>query len=254
MSLDVVDLRAFYASPLGIVASRILSARVRARWENVVGASLLGLGYATPYLAEFRHDAMRTLAMMPAEQGVVPWPGHGEPSSSALVEELKLPLPSSSIDRVLLVHMLEMTEQPAEMLREVWRVLDPGGRLLLIVPSRRGWWAGAEWTPFGHGRPYSKAQLMRLLRETLFSPLDWGEALHMFPSNRRTLVRSALVLERVGRYLSLPFAGVHIVEASKDVFSAVPARRATRLAAQLKPILVPAPVVEPRRGPEPPTG
>ena len=190
---------------------------------------------------------MRTLAFMPAEQGVIHWPGQGEPSSTALVEETKLPLPSSSVDRVLLVHMLEVTEQPAETLREVWRVLDSGGRLLLIVPSRRGWWAGAEWTPFGHGRPYSRSQLTQLLRETLFSPLDWTEALHMPPSNRATMVRSAVMFERIGRYLSLPFAGVHIVEATKDVFSAIPARRATKLAAQLKPILVPAPVVGPRR-------
>ena len=69
----------------------------------------------------------------------------------------------------------------------------------------------------------------------------------MPPSNRATMVRSAVMFERIGRYLSLPFAGVHIVEATKDVFSAIPARRATKLAAQLKPILVPAPVVGPRR-------
>lgn len=246
-SLDVVDLRNFYSSPLGMAAARILSAQIAASWDNVVGLSLLGLGYATPFMAQFRADAMRTLAMMPAEQGVLHWPITGEPSSSALVEDDALPLPSASIDRVLLVHMLEMSQHPAEMLREVWRVLEPGGRLIVVAPSRRGWWARAEWTPFGHGHPYSKSQLTHLLRETLFSPMEWSDALHLFPSNRPTLVRSAMVFERLGRAVSSPFAGVHVVEATKQVYSAIPARRAVKLAAQLKPILVPAPAVEPRR-------
>lgn len=245
--LDVVFLREFYASPLGQMARRVIRTRVTQRWDTVVGSSLLGLGYATPYLGPFRRDAMRTLAFMPAEQGVLHWPPPGEPNSTALVEEDALPLPTSSVDRVLVAHLLEVTQHPAEMLREVWRVLDGGGRLILIVPSRRGWWAGAEWTPFGHGRPYSKSQLTDLLRETLFSPLDWSEALHMPPSNRLSIVRSGLFLERAGRFLNSPFAGVHVVEATKQVYSAIPARRASKLAAQLKPVLVP--VTEPRTHP-----
>jgi SAM-dependent methyltransferase len=245
--IDVVDLRNFYSSPLGVAASRILNERVRARWNTVVGATIVGLGYAVPYLSQFRTDAMRTLAFMPAEQGVMHWPVPGEPNSTALVEDEALPLPSSSVDRVLLVHMLEIARYPGNILNEVWRVLDSGGRLLMIVPSRRGFWSGAEWTPFGHGRPYSKTQLTDLLREAMFTPIDWAEALYMMPSNRTTLVRSAMMFERLGRMVASPFAGVHVVEATKQVYSAIPARRALKLAAQLKPILVPAPVAEPRR-------
>jgi SAM-dependent methyltransferase len=248
MSLDVVDLRAFYASPLGAAAQRVIQARLSQRWDNVVGASILGLGYAVPYLGAFRPEAMRTLALMPAEQGVLHWPAQGEPSSTALVDDDALPLPASSVDRVLMTHMLEVSQHPADALREAWRVLDPGGRLLIVVPSRRGPWARAEWTPFGHGRPYSRGQLTHLLRETLFSPLEWAEALHMPPTLSPTVIRSAALFERAGRLLASPFAGVHVVEATKQVYSAIPARRATRLAAQLKPILVPAPVAEGRRG------
>ena len=47
--------------------------------------------------------------------------------------------------------------------------------------------------------------------------------------------------ERVGAALSMPFAGVHIVEASKQVYRAIPARRERpQLIPSLRPVLVPS--------------
>lgn len=91
-------------------------------------------------------------------------------SSTALIFDEELPLPDSSIDRVLMVHSLEFAESPRETLKELWRVLAPGGRLVIVVPNRRGVWARMEHTPFGSGRPYSRGQLTSLLRETNFTP------------------------------------------------------------------------------------
>src|SRR6516225_1310180 len=88
----------------------------------------------------FREEAERCLAFMPAVQGVVKWPTN-RPGLAALVDELELPLTDSAVDRVLLVHALEMARDPIALLREVWRVLAGGGRLLIVVPNRRGVWA-----------------------------------------------------------------------------------------------------------------
>ena len=85
MSIDVIDLRSFYSSSLGEVARRVVHKIVRQRFSNCSGYSILGVGYATPYLEVFREEAVRVLAFMPAEQGVVNWPASGL-SSSALVE------------------------------------------------------------------------------------------------------------------------------------------------------------------------
>jgi SAM-dependent methyltransferase len=241
MPLDVVDLRTFYASPLGKVARRFVSRIVRQRWDNCCGLSLLGVGYATPYLGIFREEAMRLLAFMPAEQGVVNWPSAG-PSASALVETGTLPLPDGSIDRVILVHAVEAVEHPRDLLAEVWRILTPGGRAIAVVPSRRGLWARVDTTPFGFGQPFSKSQLRELLRETLFSPIHWAEALYVPPFARRTLLSSAYAFERVGAGLSLPFAGVHLVEATKQLYRPILAHRPARRAAlrQLEAALTPA--------------
>jgi SAM-dependent methyltransferase len=239
--MDVVDLRDFYAQRLGTVARRFIARGIRARWTNTASLRVLGIGYATPYLGLFREEAERCLALMPAPQGVVRWPS-SKPALAALVEEDDLPLTDAAVDRVLLVHALENSADPIGLLREVWRVLAGGGRLLAVVPNRRGLWARMDTTPFGSGRPYSRSQITHLLRETWFTPTGWGEALYVPPVSLGLFLRSAAAWERAGATISAPFAGVHIVEATKQVYRAIPARRERRrLMPALKPVLIPSP-------------
>src|SRR4249919_4129436 len=108
MSIDVVDLRNFYAMHLGLVARRFIGRGIRRRFADTRGQRVLGVGYPTPYLGLFREEAERCLAFMPAAQGVVKWPS-ARPALSALVDEFELPLPDAAVDRVLLVHTLEMS-------------------------------------------------------------------------------------------------------------------------------------------------
>jgi SAM-dependent methyltransferase len=241
MSIDVVDLRAFYSQRLGTVARHFVGRGIREHWNETQGLRLLGIGYAGPYLGLFRDEAERCLAFMPAAQGVVKWPTV-RPTLSALVDDLELPLPDASIDRVLLVHALENSQNPTALLREVWRVLASGGQLLAVVPNRRGLWARMDTTPFGHGRPYSRSQITSLMRDAWFTPVSWSEALYVPPIQRGWFLRSAVAWERVGATLSAPFAGVHIVDATKQVYRPIPARREKRvLVPALKPALAPSP-------------
>src|SRR5512140_1994296 len=241
MSIDVVDLRNFYAHRLGVVARRFIGRGIRSRLADTRAMRVLGIGYPTPYLGLFREEAERCLAFMPAAQGVVQWPSL-RPSLAALVDEHELPLPDAAVDRVLLVHALEMSDDAVALLREVWRVLAAGGRLVAVVPNRRGLWARMDTTPFGHGRPYSRSQLNQLLRETWFTPTGWSEALYVPPIARGWFLRSAVAWERTGATLSAPFAGVHLVEATKQVYRASPARREMRrLVPALEPALAPSP-------------
>jgi len=103
----------------------------------------------------------------------------------------------------------------------MWRVLAPEGRLILVVPNRRGVWARLDNTPFGQGRPYNRRQLDQLLCEAMFSPLDWGGALYFPPLGRRVLLRSSTAWERVGEGISPAFCGVLIVEASKELVAPI---------------------------------
>jgi SAM-dependent methyltransferase len=239
MALDVTDLRKFYASPLGETSRRLVGALLTQRWDALSGLSIVGLGYATPYLEFFEGQPLRLLAMMPAEQGVVNWPAKGL-SASALIDDSMLPLPDACIDRVLLAHGLETAEHPRELLEEIWRVLTPGGRLMVVAPNRSGLWARLDTTPFGHGRPYSRGQLLDLMRETLFSPIYWSEALYAPPLERARLLRFAPLIEKVSGHLSLPGAGVIVVEAAKEVYRLVGVERPRRALPELAPALAPA--------------
>ena len=135
---------------------------MRGFFDATRGGMVVALGYGVPYLGPFRQDAACLAALMPETQGALVWPSAGS-LLSVLVEDRQLPLPDNSVDRLLLVHSLEATDRPATLLREVWRVLVPEGRLLIVVPNRRSVWARIDTTPFGHGRPYSRSQLERLL-------------------------------------------------------------------------------------------
>ena len=158
MYRDVVDLREFYQTSLGQVALRQLKRRIREFWPDLTGQSVLGIGYATPYLRPFIGEAERVIAVMPSTQGVVFWPPEG-PGLTTLSDESSLPFDDLSFDRVMIVHGLEATEHSRQMLREIWRVLAGGGRLLIVAANRSGLWSMTERTPFGHGSPYSGPQL-----------------------------------------------------------------------------------------------
>jgi hypothetical protein len=237
MHLDVGELQTFYDSHAGQIARRLIRQRLREVWPNVRGLSVLGLGFATPYLRPFVGEAERVIALMPAQQGISHWPT-GSANLAALTEEATLPLPDSSIDRVVVAHVLETTEARSQMLRQIWRILTPSGRIVVIAPNRTSLWAQFETTPFGHGTPFSRSQLSRLLTEAMFTPTATTTCLHMPPFGTRYLLRTGARWESMGQKIWPQLAGVHLAEAIKEVMALTPAR-GLRQRVPAKPVLVP---------------
>ncbi len=75
--MDVVELREFYASPLGNATRRLLAAKLKPRLGSLNDACVMGMGFATPYLDDLPSETKRTLAFMMARQGVIHWPREG---------------------------------------------------------------------------------------------------------------------------------------------------------------------------------
>ena len=134
-------------------------------------------------------------------------------------EETQLPIADKSVDFALIVHALEFTPSPHEMIREVWRVLADGGRLILIVPNRTSLWTQTEKTPFGQGHTYSLSQLNTFLRENTFTPLHAEHALYIPPSQSRVSLSTASVWEKIGHKWFRNFSGILIVEATKQIYA-----------------------------------
>jgi len=239
MRQGVLELREFYASPLGRVARSMVSRKVVEAWGDASGLDVLALGYATPFVDGFGDRPRRVVAAMPAPQGVEAWPAGGR-GRACLVDEAALPLTNALFDRVLAVHALEESDDPVALLRQVYRVLAPTGRVILAVTARHGLWADAENTPFGHGRPFSRRQLEQLVREAELEPVGWTRALYAPPL--AWTARWAEGFEQAGALLWPPFAGLILMEAMKQTFVARPQGQRAIRRAPVRSVLQPVPI------------
>ena len=232
--MDGRGLNEFYDSPMGQRTRRLILRRLRQFWSNPKGRRVLGYGFTRPYLRAFLPDAERCIAAVPVSLGPVPaWPK--EKCLTTLTEEDALPFPDAFFDLALVVHGLEEAEGLRPLLRQLWKVLAPEGRLLIVAANRASLWAQLERSPFGHGRPFSRSELDQLLRGAMFVPEQWQQALYAPPIASRALIGGGVGWERFGGRFFPALGGVHIAEASKSLYApATPARARAAARAQLK--------------------
>lgn len=241
MHLDVVEFEQFYKTQLGHLVQRSVRARLRQLWPIVEEDSVLGLGFPNPVMTRYGREARRAIVGMPAGQGADWWQPQGK-NATAMMFENELPFPDLSFDRIVALHLLENTEDLTGTLEEIWRVLSPEGRFVAIVPNRASLWARMERTPFGHGRPFSGRQLVKLLCDLGFSPENHTQALFFPPSKARIMLRLAGPWERLQTRMLGQMGGVHVIEVVKHVHGVVPskgARSRIRLPVA-RPVLRPA--------------
>jgi SAM-dependent methyltransferase len=218
MHLDVLDLRAFYyRTQLGRTAQRAIRDQMMNMWPEAPEMTVVGFGFAAPLLRPYLGHARRTIALMPGQQGVMPWPA-GKPNVSVLCEETLWPVETDSVDRLVVLHGLETSQHPIALLDECYRVLAPEGRGLFIVPNRAGLWSRRDETPFGFGRPYTLGQLESMLAAIGLKPKSHAAALYQPPSNKRFWLKTSGFWEKIGKRVSNRFAGgVLMVEVTKQV-------------------------------------
>jgi SAM-dependent methyltransferase len=90
--------------------------------------------------------------------------------------------PDSSFDFVHASHVIEHLNEPALFLEEAWRILEPGGYLILVTPDRSGLqarMAGRAWRSAinDHLYLFSKRDLKAMVRGAGFRVLrirTWG--------------------------------------------------------------------------------
>jgi SAM-dependent methyltransferase len=243
MRRSIEELRTFYGEPAGALARRLLARRLDDAWGEANGTDVLGIGYATPWLDAFV-GARRVVAAMPGGQGVELWPSVGR-NRTVLVDDRRLPFAAGSFDRILLVHALEEAEDAAGLLLEAVRALSPAGRIILIAAARGGLWSRVEATPFGHGRPFTRRQLERLVRGAGLEPTAWSQTLYVPPW--APLLPLADGFEQVGRHVLPGAAGVILLEATRQAYARVHPGSATAPATVLAPALHPQPASRSRR-------
>lgn len=145
----------------------------------------------------------------------------GEQRGAALVEFEQLPLPSESIDVVLLHHLLDFASHPHQVLREAARVLIPGGHLLLIgfnpfslLGLSRLLFSGSAHQRGNQLRAARVADWMNLL-DLQASTVERG--FFRLPMQQRELLAKTAWMERLGARWNLPWGGFYLIVARKEV-------------------------------------
>jgi len=143
--------------------------RARARLLRVALADFVGtptrvldVGSADgPSVGWLRGDHQHVTLDVSA-QGLVP--GEGVCGSV-----LALPFRDGTFEVVGAFDVLEHCEPEAQAMRELARVLTPGGRLLLSVPAYQWAWTDHD-VQAGHHRRYTRGRVLRAVRDTGLVP------------------------------------------------------------------------------------
>ncbi|NQV68928.1 MAG: class I SAM-dependent methyltransferase [Pseudohongiella sp.] len=154
-------------------------------------------------------------------------PSHRAGSKNAVADNEELPLLSDSIDVVVLHHALDFTQDSHRLLREVTRVLRPGGHMLILGFNPFSAWGvlklfkrriNIPW----RGRFIAKGRVADWLKllDLHIDSVSYG--LHFLPLKFSSLLRHAPRLEKLGNRLHSPLGGVYFIHCVKQVIPLTP--------------------------------
>lgn len=223
MNIDIIDLKEFYRSPLaGNVHSVIKEMLVRLRSTGCLRKTLF-VGFGAPYADQTSHEFL----LMQAHVGVLAWPD--KPNNRALLAyENAWAFADHTFDEIIIVHGLEYAQHAGNVLDECYRCLCPEGRLVVIMPNRRGIWVRSDKTPFGVGQPCTLTQLSQALRKSEFIPIDVVRGLYTFPSSTWFGNLCSWIFECIASKTLQKFSGLVGVAAIKRVYAGIPAKKITK--------------------------
>ncbi len=149
--------------------------------------------------------------------------------NQAIADFDALPLPSESVDTVLLHHALEFSQYPHDVLREMTRVLTPCGHMVLVVMNPMSLMGIAKWP----ARLMSSQAVWRHHSLRHRQLLDWLRLLNCHPINAVSggypwplkLPRGegeTGFIEKLGQRYQLPWGAFYIVVARKYVARPTP--------------------------------
>jgi SAM-dependent methyltransferase len=127
----------------------------------------------------------------------------------------RLPIPDQAVDLVMSTDVWEHVEDHEAVARESFRVLRPGGRLLVAVPAGMSMWSGHD-VALGHVRRYERAELVDLVVRNGFVVHDiasWNVLLRPVAKIRRASNQSDSEMEAVPAPLNAALRAAVAVEA-----------------------------------------
>jgi len=148
---------------------------------------------------------------------------------SGITDFNHLPLSAESMDAVLLHHVLDFSQSPHHLLREVARVIIPRGHLIIVGFNPWSLWGTcAAAARFFTAKPRWRYQYLRIGRLldwlTLvdMEPVEIYQGFYRPPFSHPKLIKYLHWLEPWGKRLHLPWGGFYIIVARKDHIALTP--------------------------------
>ncbi len=160
---------------------------------------------------------------------------------SPLVADLDaIPLLDNSVDFVLLHHTLEFSENPHQVLREVTRVLAPGGNLVIVGFNRWSLFGLRRWfsqivgvtAPWAH-HPLSTGRLIDWMHLMSCEPMGVARGFYGLPIQYRRGMRWFKPADDWLMSVAAPFGGFYMLHATKLLFGRSQQRRTRDRASDL---------------------
>ena len=130
------------------------------------GARVLDVGAGScPYRQLFAHCKYAAQDLAPLHQAQLRFGAYG--SIDYRCDATAIPVPDASFDAVLCTEMLEHHPEPVKVVREMARILAPGGRLMLTAPLG----SGIHQEPYHYYGGYTPFWYEKFLEEAGFEEL-----------------------------------------------------------------------------------
>ena len=155
------------------------------------------------------------------------------PEGDVQAEAESLPFKSHSIDNLLLLHVLERSRDPHQLLREAERVLAADGKLILCCFNPFSLWGLRRlfsWqdSPPWDGHFFSQTRIRDWLALLNFEVTEQHKAVYRPPFRHSRWMQGSLFMERWGRRLWPWLGGVSVMVAAKRTIPLTPVRESWR--------------------------
>ncbi len=217
-------LASWYGGELGAAIAELEVAALKSSLLNLFGYHIVQFGYChgTEFLSASRitHGFLVT-----AEQHALDVP-------QVVAHADALPIDSASVDVVVLPHVLEYSDNPHGVLREVERILIPEGYLIVLCFNPRslfglrrmlvGWRGQAPWD----GRFFGPTRVKDWVTLLGFEIEKLDKASFRPPWSNRKMYDKAIMLEKIGARWWPALGNFYVITACKRVHAVRPLRLA----------------------------
>jgi SAM-dependent methyltransferase len=194
---SLTEFKSFYSDRIGRLQFRILRRIFLPLFPNSAPATIIGIGYALPFLSIAKEGGHNIFHVLPTAASKPPLTLAKSHHSCVAYESL-LPLPNHCADMVIVAHILEFTHHRETLLKEICRILKPQGRVLLLVPNRFSPWRFFRQRILTRGNFFSTHDLINLISAFPLVLESCQSALYAPPITKRWFIKTYRFWEIIG--------------------------------------------------------